>query len=239
MGFSVTDQVDRAPQPRTRLHRRHRRTASPRHAKPRRSPGMLACTAETGPRKNRVWDFSGHSPARARFPTPQPVALHQETFDTSTASVSGALCYGHRFYEPPLGRWTSRDPIGERGFSISRRDAKRFRTTSPESLNRISADLYNFVCNTPLDHIDAIGLTGTPYCRIAIGAYHGSFLPGHTWNDDSTWHDVDPNSDSGKFASDKNDAGYIGIGLVSCWLSGTMQAVDAMRTARGTNRGRS
>jgi RHS repeat-associated protein len=46
---------------------------------------------------------------------------------------------GHRFYNPVVGRWVSRDPIGERG----------------------GDNLYSFVNNKSVNLIDAIGLVGT------------------------------------------------------------------------------
>lgn len=50
--------------------------------------------------------------------------------------VTGLLYYGYRFYDPVTGRWPSRDPIGERG----------------------GVNLYGFVHNDSLGHMDVLGL---------------------------------------------------------------------------------
>jgi RHS repeat-associated protein len=53
---------------------------------------------------------------------------------------TGLYAYGHRYYEPPTGRWISRDPIGEQG----------------------GLNLVTFVVNEPLGHIDANGNSSFP-----------------------------------------------------------------------------
>ena len=107
MGFRITDRVDRAAPTRTRLPRRHGRTASRRRT----------------PRKNRVWDFCTTFATHAGKSAVQPVEPHRDTFDTTTISVSGALYYGFRFYSPQLGRWLSRDPLGDHA-SFAARDLR-------------------------------------------------------------------------------------------------------------------
>jgi len=52
----------------------------------------------------------------------------------------GVRVYGYRDYDPPTGRWPSRDPIGERG----------------------GTNLYGFVYNTPFSWIDYLGREGLP-----------------------------------------------------------------------------
>ena len=52
------------------------------------------------------------------------------------AFETGWYYYGYRFYSGQLGRWTSRDPIGEHG----------------------GTNLYGFVSNVPVNAIDALGL---------------------------------------------------------------------------------
>ena len=55
----------------------------------------------------------------------------------SSAFSSGLYYYGYRFYDPALGRWINRDPIGEEG----------------------GLNLYGFVGNDAIDIIDTLGLT--------------------------------------------------------------------------------
>jgi len=51
-------------------------------------------------------------------------------------SATGWLNYGYRYYIPALGRWPSKDPIGESG----------------------GANLYGMVNNNPLGQVDLLGL---------------------------------------------------------------------------------
>jgi len=63
---------------------------------------------------------------------------------------SGMYYYGYRFYDPYLQRWLNRDLLGEPGFEGLRRRA-------PDLLGR-GPNLYEFVSNTPLNMVDALGL---------------------------------------------------------------------------------
>ncbi len=68
---------------------------------------------------------------------------------------TGLIYYGHRYYHPGLGRWLSRDPLGE-----------------PGGLNP-----YGFVANDPVQHFDLLGLmrvTRTGVCN-SPGAKLGRF----------------------------------------------------------------
>ena len=56
----------------------------------------------------------------------------------------GWLYYGFRYYEPDTGRWPSRDPIGESG----------------------GINVYGFLVNAPINHIDTLGLDLISPCPI-------------------------------------------------------------------------
>jgi RHS repeat-associated protein len=62
----------------------------------------------------------------------QPYQFSTKPYDQAT----GLSYFGKRFYSPSAGRWTTRDPIGERG----------------------GLNLYGFVGNNPINYIDPIGL---------------------------------------------------------------------------------
>jgi RHS repeat-associated protein len=70
------------------------------------------------------WDFSG-------IVDDNPFRFSTKYFDPET----GLYYYGYRYYSPRLGRWLSRDPIGE------------------------SADilLYGYIQNGPIDEVDPVG----------------------------------------------------------------------------------
>ena len=55
---------------------------------------------------------------------------------TAKAFSSGLYYYGYRFYDPALGRWINRDPIGEEG----------------------GLNLYGFVYNNSIVYYDLLGL---------------------------------------------------------------------------------
>ena len=96
---------------------------------------------------------------------------------------TGLLYYGFRYYSPEIGRWLSRDPVEERGFSVAHAEGQkreidieelialisRFNprlaaklllwqelSESPRSHSQIG--LYTFVDNDPLSEYDYLGL---------------------------------------------------------------------------------
>lgn len=61
----------------------------------------------------------------------QPFRFSTKPYDTKT----GLVYYGYRFYSPVLGRWMTKDPLGEIG----------------------GINLYAFVGNNPVDYLDLLG----------------------------------------------------------------------------------
>jgi RHS repeat-associated protein len=71
-------------------------------------------------------------------------------------SESGYLYYGLRYFDPPTGRWTRQDPLGERG----------------------GMNLYGFVGNGPNNSFDYLGLyqeAGHFYTAYAVAVASGAF----------------------------------------------------------------
>jgi len=64
-----------------------------------------------------------------------------------TDDESGLVYYGFRYYSSAMGRWPNRDPIEELG----------------------GINLYNFVRNSPVNHVDAFGLLVTGAYDINTG----------------------------------------------------------------------
>jgi RHS repeat-associated protein len=69
-------------------------------------------------------------------------------------SLSSAVYYGYRFYEPSLQRWLNCDPIAEIGFRSLR--AGRARNAKPGQ--RDGDNYYEFVANSPVSEWDYFGL---------------------------------------------------------------------------------
>jgi len=66
---------------------------------------------------------------------------------------------GRRFYSPEVGRWLSRDPIGEKAWKQLSMPAMRIKGSPKGAGER---DLYSFVRNAPVSAVDFLGLMGTP-----------------------------------------------------------------------------
>jgi len=123
------------------------------------------------PPKNRVGGFSATSPHRARLFASQPLETHWENEPTPTTTASGVSFYGYRFYNPELGRWINRDPLGESAFrSVYQKQVSR------EERRRLSRLLrqgeYRFVDNNALRHVDPHGLQ-----------FYEPPIGGHPWDD--------------------------------------------------------
>ena len=61
---------------------------------------------------------------------------------------TGLSYYGFRMYSPEMGRWISRDPIGEKG----------------------GANIYGFVNNNAITHLDILGLCIKACCSSELAA---------------------------------------------------------------------
>ena len=61
-----------------------------------------------------------------------------------------AAASAQAFFDPHIGRWANRDPVGEPGFQLVRADQNAAEIPSP--------NLYAFVSNDPIDNIDPFGL---------------------------------------------------------------------------------
>jgi len=66
-----------------------------------------------------------------------------------TDDETGLLYYGCRYYNPPTGRWLSRDPIGEKG----------------------ALNLYDFLKNRPVGRFDPLGLRDYSVHMIATATW--------------------------------------------------------------------
>ena len=78
------------------------------------------------------YDPFGQVTANGSYASVNPYRFSSEYHDDGT----GLVYYNYRYYSPVLGRWTSRDPIGEEGGGVN---------------------LYAFVKNIPISSIDIFG----------------------------------------------------------------------------------
>ncbi|MEI6516957.1 MAG: hypothetical protein WCO77_13385, partial [bacterium] len=108
------------------------------------------------------------------FSESQPVESHQEKLPTPTTTVSGVRYYGYRYYLPEVGRWPSRDPIGEIGWWT----IYKMKAPSLQLLRMITTVVvksepaaYLLLFNSPIDRYDANGLVGS--CVCSSGSHSG------------------------------------------------------------------
>ncbi|GAA5484539.1 hypothetical protein Hsar01_03783 [Haloferula sargassicola] len=86
-------------------------------------------------------------------PTGSKAALFSHRFSTKPLDPeTGLYYYGYRYYHPYLGRWISRDPIGERG----------------------GLNLYGFVGNDGVNRWDYLGLDWAEYTGEYVTIYEGN-----------------------------------------------------------------
>ena len=100
-----------------------------------RKAGTSHQEKRTTPSKNRVWDFFGVTWSRTGVFRSETQCLRRENPPTATTTASGVRYYGYRYYYATLGRWITRDPIGENG----------------------GMNVYGFVENAPIDIADWLG----------------------------------------------------------------------------------
>ncbi|MEN3943017.1 RHS repeat-associated core domain-containing protein [Prosthecobacter sp. SYSU 5D2] len=90
--------------------------------------GVVVSKHDYGAFGEKVWE------ERRRAGELPPLGFSTKYEDEET----GLLYYGYRYYSPEMGRWISRDPIGERG----------------------GINLYGMVHNDPVNRVDVLGRQG-------------------------------------------------------------------------------
>jgi len=120
----------------------------------------------------------------------------------------GVTFYGYRYYDPVTGRWPSRDPIGEEG----------------------GINLYGFVGNEPIWHIDVLGLQarGRRLCPFEV-------VVGHLDHVNDRERDFNRNQekcDSGRFYG--ASCGRTGVGSNLAWPTpeAKQQSIDGTMPPR-------
>jgi RHS repeat-associated protein len=101
-----------------------------------------------------VNDLSGYTYAEAN-----PIRFSTKYHDAET----GLGYWGYRYYSARLGRWLSRDPIGEAGFRVVQR-AAALTGFIPRDTIRQQQHLYSHVSNTPTNRVDPLGLQDCCKC---------------------------------------------------------------------------
>jgi RHS repeat-associated protein len=98
-------------------------------------------------------DANAHTYATTRYTTPlnrafsqqnTPCASSEYTYDHAVVRY-----YGYRYYSPNLGRWISRDPLGEIG----------------------GENIYGFVGNNGILQVDVLGLSWFPHWGLHFGLH--------------------------------------------------------------------
>ncbi len=131
--------------------------------------------------------------------------FHGEVRDAET----GWYNYGFRYYTPLLGRWPSRDPIGERG----------------------GINLYTAVRNRPINQSDYLGLNEKTNCLVTLTIGHDTSGPLEPQFDDDA--EIGPNhfGIDDQFREDlaiHNSGGTSSCAYIGCGANGlNEQAVEA------------
>jgi len=97
------------------------------------------------------------SPSPSPTTTSNTISIHNTTTiqtppNTTPTPLPAHHYYGYRYYNPEMGRWVNRDPIGERG----------------------GVNLYGFVFNSPVNFIDDLGQTPRTTTQPADPFFTGS-----------------------------------------------------------------
>ncbi len=109
-------------------------------------------------------------PIRVTGPAAGPSPFRFST--KRTDSTTDLVLYEYRLYNPSLGRWLSRDPMWELGFTFGTTGERlgRAQDFDEDEEPRIrlphqeTESLYGFVVNAPINHVDPLGLISFNQC---------------------------------------------------------------------------
>jgi hypothetical protein len=97
------------------------------------------------------------------------------------------VLYEYRAYSPTLGRWLSRDPIGERGFALLSGQAKAIRGTksADELIGGFIGEMGDkalsvFIGNDPISFLDVLGLVDFRFEPV-VGELGGIIVEAGRW----------------------------------------------------------
>ena len=118
------------------------------------------------------------------FEPSQPVAADNPTYNYDVPCSEPAECasaktdvhyYGYRYYNPELGRWIKRDPMGEEYIEFvmlaMEPNMESLRQAVLNILPSTQYDqlrIYDFLSNDPISSVDILGLTKVDPCKLAI-----------------------------------------------------------------------
>ena len=110
--------------------------------------------AIVGPDTDDDGDFDEYDEP-GTYAAANPIRFSTKYWDDET----GLGYWGHRYYNPRLGRWMNRDPIGEKGAIMVRGYAGNLaRSLIPRDRVTDQMHAYVYVRNRPVSSIDSLGL---------------------------------------------------------------------------------
>ena len=117
------------------------------------SNGDLTESYEYGPFGELVSETGSYSAAEG---SPDDCGKNTYKFSTKPQDVeTGYYYYGYRHYDPSMGRWLNRDPLGE--FDMSKSELDSF-IRYLKSLNGFTqSNIYAFIQNEALNNFDILG----------------------------------------------------------------------------------